>query len=213
MNLLPSEVSLQMRFDAFCKKVITYTNYKLLREGQKRREQGYVFSDFEEGELEQYYYTYDTYPALALKIELEHIRVFIENEMLYQALLLLPKKRLEIIILSFFADMTDKEIGKTILMPKSSVQYNQNEFFSQNARKSIFGSKQKLKTKTILLAVSGDTEALMEVVDIYQPYIEKLSMRVVMDENGHCREMVDETVKRSLEVGLIAAIMKFHPYI
>ena len=82
---------------------------------------------------------------------------------------------------------------------------NQNEFFSQNARKSIFGSK--------LLAVSGDTEALMEVVDIYQPYIEKLSMRVVMDENGHCREMVDETVKRSLEVGLIAAIMKFHPYI
>ena len=35
MNLLPSEVSLQMRFDAFCKKVITYTNYKLLREGQK----------------------------------------------------------------------------------------------------------------------------------------------------------------------------------
>ena len=126
MNLLPSEVSLQMRFDAFCKKVITYTNYKLLREGQKRREQGYVFSDFEEGELEQYYYTYDIYPALALKIELEHIRVFIENEMLYQALLLLPKKRLEIIILSFFADMTDKEIGKTILMPKSSVQYNRN---------------------------------------------------------------------------------------
>ena len=63
---------------------------------------------------------------MALKIELEHIRVFIENEMLYQALLLLPKKRLEIIILSFFADMTDKEIGKTILMPKSSVQYNRN---------------------------------------------------------------------------------------
>lgn len=53
----------------------------------------------------------------------------------------------------------------------------------------------------------------MEVVDTYKPYIEKLSMRVVMDENGHCREMVDETVKRSLEVGLIAAIMKFHPYI
>ena len=88
---------------------------------------------------------------------------------------------------------------------------NQNELFGQNVRKSIFGSKQKLKTKTILLAVSGDTEALMEVVDTYQPYIEKLSMRVVMDQNGNCREMLDETVKRSLEVGLIEAIMKFHP--
>ena len=90
---------------------------------------------------------------------------------------------------------------------------NQNELFGQKVRKSIIGSKQTLKTRSILLAVSGDTEALMEVVDTYKPYIEKLSMRVVMDENGHCREMVDETVKRSLEVGLIAAIMKFHPYI
>ena len=86
-------------------------------------------------------------------------------------------------------------------------------FLARMQEKAFLAAKQKLKTKTILLAVSGDTEALMEVVDIYQPYIEKLSMRVVMDENGHCREMVDETVKRSLEVGLIAAIMKFHPYI
>ena len=140
MNLLPSEVSLQMRFDAFCKKVITYTNYKLLREGQKRREQGYVFSDFEEGELEQYYYTYDTYPALALKIELEHIRVFIENEMLYQALLLLPKKRLEIIILSFFADMTDKEIGAVLGMSRCAVQ----------RRRTTTLDKMRDKLKTLL---------------------------------------------------------------
>ena len=61
-------------------------------------------------------------------------------------------------------------------------------FLARMQRKSIFGSKQKLKTKTILLAVSGDTEALMEVVDIYQPYIEKLSMRVVMDEKSDIAE-------------------------
>ena len=37
MNLLPSEVSLQMRFDAFCKKVITYTNcYAKDRKGENR---------------------------------------------------------------------------------------------------------------------------------------------------------------------------------
>lgn len=126
MNLLPSENSLHMRFDAFCKKVLTYINYKLLRGEQKRREKGCVFSDLEEGVLEQNYYTYDDYPALALWIKLKHIKVFIENEMLYHALLLLPEKRLEIIILSFFGDMTDKEIGEIILMPKSTVQYNRN---------------------------------------------------------------------------------------
>lgn len=90
---------------------------------------------------------------------------------------------------------------------------NQNEFFSQNARKSNFWQQTETKDKNDTSGRIGRYRGLMEVVDIYQPYIEKLSMRVVMDENGHCREMVDETVKRSLEVGLIAAIMKFHPYI
>ena len=87
-----------------------------------------------------------------------------------------------------------------------------NDILIENMRKNIFGKKQKIKTKTILLAASGDTEALMEVVDAYQPYIEKLSMRGVIDADGNYREVVDETVKRTIETGLIASIMKFNPY-
>lgn len=87
-----------------------------------------------------------------------------------------------------------------------------NDIFMENMRKNLFGKKQKLKTKTILLATSGDPDALMEVVDAYKPYIEKLSMRVVIGDDGQYREAVDETVKRTLETGLIAAIMKFNPY-
>ncbi len=51
----------------------------------------------------------------------------------------------------------------------------------------------------------------MEIVDIYTPYIEKLSMRVVIDEDGGYKEAVDEEVKRTLETCLIAAVMKFNP--
>ena len=87
-----------------------------------------------------------------------------------------------------------------------------NDIFMDNMRKNIFGKKQKIKTKTILLAASGDTEALMEVVDAYRPYIEKLSRRGVIDADGNYKEVVDETVKRTIETGLIAAIMKFNPY-
>ena len=89
---------------------------------------------------------------------------------------------------------------------------NTNDMLMENMRKSIFGKKQKIKTKTILLAASGDTEALMEVVDAYKPYIEKLSMRGVIDSDGNYKEVVDETVKRTIETGLIASIMKFNPY-
>lgn len=126
MNLLPFENSLYMRFDTFCKKVLRTINYKLLSEEHKRRERGCVFSDLPEKELEKYFFSYDSYPSLLSRLTLKNIQVFIENEMLYHALILLPEKKLEIIILSFFADMTDKEISEKINMPLSTVQYNRN---------------------------------------------------------------------------------------
>ncbi len=87
-----------------------------------------------------------------------------------------------------------------------------DDLFMKTLRNNVFGRKQKIDNKIILLAASGDTEALMEVVDAYKPYIEKLSMRGVIDADGQYHEAVDETVKRTIETGLIAAIMKFNPY-
>lgn len=87
----------------------------------------------------------------------------------------------------------------------------ENEKLIGNIREKYFGNSPKLKSKTILQAVSGDPTALMEIVDIYAPYIEKLSMRVILDENGGYKEAVDEEVRRTLETSLIAAVMKFDP--
>lgn len=111
--------------NVFKVKKFDYTRHPESRKLKKCKAAAYI-PDWRKEQAKDNSIVQPSYPVLALKVELEHIRVFIENEMLYQALLLLPKKRLEIIILSFFADMPDKEIGKTILMPKSSVQYNRN---------------------------------------------------------------------------------------
>ena len=62
---------------------------------------------------------------------MESIKVIIENEILYQALDMLSGKRLEIILLSYFVELTDKEIGKIMSIPKSSVQYNRNVALQQ----------------------------------------------------------------------------------
>ena len=45
--------------------------------------------------------------------------------------------------------------------------------YMENMRNGIFGKGKKIDEKTILPAVSGDTIALMQVVDAYQPYIKK----------------------------------------
>lgn len=81
--------------------------------------------------------------------------------------------------------------------------------WSGNRRRCSYVCRKKLDTKTIQKAVAGEPLALMKIVDIYKPYIEKLSLRVVIDDHGRCRQEVDETIKRTLETSLIAAIMKF----
>lgn len=124
MNLLPfDEKGLHMRFDTFCKKVLKYRNYKFLREEYRRRERYCVFSDLNADKLDQFYIS-DKYEALNFGIDINDITVSIENELLYNALLQLPEKRLEIILLSFFMDLTDREIGEKMSMPQSTVRYN-----------------------------------------------------------------------------------------
>ena len=124
MNLPPSNLyPLCIRFEAFCKKVLTFQNYKLLSSEKRWRTLGFVFSDLEEGILDQYY-TIDDYEVMHNGISIDEFTFFIENELLYQALVILSPKRMEIIVLSFFLDMTDKEIGKKMLLPQSTVRYN-----------------------------------------------------------------------------------------
>lgn len=84
--------------------------------------------------------------------------------------------------------------------------------YMENMRNGILGKGKKIDEKTILLVVSGDTIALMQVVDAYQPYIKKLAKRKAIDKDGNTIEYVDETVKRTLEITLIASVMKFNPY-
>lgn len=62
-------------------------------------------------------------------------------------------------------------------------------------------------------AISGEPLALMKIVKIYEPYIDRLSLRMVVTEDGEYKEQVDETVKKTLETSLIAAIIKFDPCI
>lgn len=69
-------------------------------------------------------YIEDEYGILYFWLKIDGLTVAIENELLYRSLLLLPNKKLVILLLSFFEGMTDKEISQEMLLPQSTVQYN-----------------------------------------------------------------------------------------
>lgn len=62
---------------------------------------------------------------------------------------------------------------------------------------------------TIRAASSGDTEAINSVLQHYDSYIARLSLRPMRDRNGRTQLRVDEVMRRRLEIKLITGILKF----
>ena len=91
---------------------------------RKKKEEKWVIYAGENEKIFDQLYIEDEYGILYFWLKIDGLTVAIENELLYRSLLLLPHKRLVILILSFFEGMTDKEISQEMLLPQSTVQYN-----------------------------------------------------------------------------------------
>lgn len=124
MNVLPFEDDdLLNQFDCFCKKVLKYRNYSIFKSEEKEKRKGVIYVGENENLFDQVYIE-DEYGILYFWLKIDGLTVAIENELLYRSLLLLPNKKLVILILSFFEGMTDKEISQEMQLPQSTVQYN-----------------------------------------------------------------------------------------
>lgn len=62
----------------------------------------------------------------------------------------------------------------------------------------------------ILEASKGDHDAIATVLRHYEGYITRMSMRKLYDGQGNSYLCVDETMRRRLEIKLIAGILAFH---
>lgn len=67
-----------------------------------------------------------------------------------------------------------------------------------------------LPFEVIAAATQGDTDALCKVLEHYDGYIAKLSMRIVRDEHGNSFLYVDEEMRNRLKVRLIARTLAFN---
>ena len=125
MEKSSSEQKLRIRkqFDSFCKTLLKNEMIDYERERNYRFKHEISFSELTQKELKQLEIM-DDYIA-----ESEMFRVFdydieVKYELISEALKYLPEKKRNVILLSFFLDMTDTDIAKYMNLVRSTIHHH-----------------------------------------------------------------------------------------
>ena len=122
MNLLPPEYEVLIRFNVYCIKTLNNRIKNIERdEAGSYHMRIYQIKRWQKNNI------LICIEYIAKKIIEVGISVYIENELLYQALRMLEHENRKIILLCYFGDMNDSEIGRNIGMPRSTVNFRRNK--------------------------------------------------------------------------------------
>lgn len=119
------EEHIRHAFDAFCKKVIRNEARDYLDELIRKRKREISFSDLPVEVMEQLS-ACDTYFTEERTFGVLGYFVQVDNDDLAEAIAALPTQKRDIILLSYFLNMTDSEIAEVLNMVRSSVAYRRN---------------------------------------------------------------------------------------
>ena len=113
------------KFCAYCIKVLRGEALNYFDELKRKQKREINFSDFFQKDLETLGY-YDNYEIAENFIVLGN-QVSIYDEGISQALKKLPSKKIDIILMLFFLDMTEKEIAACLQLVQSTVHYHKSD--------------------------------------------------------------------------------------
>ncbi len=117
-------------FDSFCKKVLKHEARDYYGEKKRQRAKEVLFSELSVQELEQLA-TADRYFATEQIFRVSGHDVIVNNETIAEALKSLPQRKRDIILLSYFLELSDGEIGKTLNLIRATVQYQRASTLKQ----------------------------------------------------------------------------------
>lgn len=112
------EKGIEKQFDHYCKLVVKNTCQNLRKHSTYRKTHEKHFSECSQKEL-NHLSMFDHYHGLNKQV----MGFEVENELLYDALMSLSTKRRKVIVLKYFAEMTETEIGDLLNMTRTGVQY------------------------------------------------------------------------------------------
>lgn len=134
MNSKDDEIN---KFDSCVKKVLS-KEVKYRIRSMKNHQKYYVnFSELDKTDEEKLFYT-DSHPSdkFSEKITTRLFDAVIHDELLYEALLSIKPNIRELLILKYWGDLTDYEVGQAMSMSQQMVNYNKNRAL-RNLRKII----------------------------------------------------------------------------
>ena len=134
MELTPSQKkTVRHQFDRFCKKILREEVRDYFRHISWRSDHEASFSELSEEQLSQLYVV-DEYPSEQFQFQVHGIGVMVNDEKLAGALAILPDEKRDIILLAYFLDMTDQEIGEAMNLVRRTVQYKRTSALKEMKR-------------------------------------------------------------------------------
>lgn len=116
--------TIRRQFDSFCRKVLREESRNLKMQYARRAERverEAALSQLSEKQL-QGFSTEDRYPSDVICFEVGRHCVSVQDERLADALSQLSEEKRDIILLAYFLDMNDREIGEKLAMVRRTVQ-------------------------------------------------------------------------------------------
>lgn len=117
------QIRIRKQFDSFCKTILKNEMIDYERARSYRLKHEVSFSELTEGELEQLK-TDDEYIVESEMFRVLDYDIEVKDELIGEALKYLPEKKQNIILLSFFMDMTDTEIAKHMNLVRSTIHHH-----------------------------------------------------------------------------------------
>lgn len=114
------------QFDRYCKLVLNGERKDYLKECDRRKKHEVLFVDLSDRERNQLFvmdkYLEDTYRFVAMGYD-----VIVKDALIIEALKDLPQKKRDVILLSYYKELTDFEIGKLMNLVQSTIHYHRSD--------------------------------------------------------------------------------------
>lgn len=108
------------QFDSYCRKILREEGRDYMRELTRLSEREISISELSEEQLERLS-VLDEYPSEQHHFDVQGFHVAISDDRLAKALSSLPAEQREIVLLSYFLDMNDREIAEKLNMVRRTV--------------------------------------------------------------------------------------------
>ncbi len=157
MKLSPSQMkTVRHQFDSICRKVLRDESRNYKRQLARRAEMEVSLSELSETELGQLN-AMDEYSLEDMVFDVLEYRVAVKDDRLAEALAALPGKKRDVILLSYFLDMTDTEIAEKLKVVGSTIHRRRTSSLKElKLRLEVKEDGQSAELQTLVAAVLCD---------------------------------------------------------